>query len=69
MHKMTVSRMHERYAQTVLTFRITYVRTYIHAYIYVCMYMYKECKINYRIVCYFTLYRVSMLQELLHLYF
>ena len=25
MRKMTVSRMHERYAQTVLTFRITYV--------------------------------------------
>ena len=25
MHKVTISRMRERYAQTVLTFRITYV--------------------------------------------
>jgi len=27
MRKVTVSRMRERYAQTVLTFRITYVKT------------------------------------------
>jgi hypothetical protein len=25
MHKVTVSKMHERYVQTVLTFRITHV--------------------------------------------
>ena len=28
MRKMTVSRMRERYAQTVLTFRITYVQVF-----------------------------------------
>ena len=30
MRKLTVSRMRERYAQTVLTFRITYVYTNTH---------------------------------------
>jgi len=29
MRKVTVSRMRERYAQTVLTFRITYVKAFL----------------------------------------
>jgi len=35
MRKVTVSRMRERYAHTVLTFRITCVYIYIYIYIYI----------------------------------
>jgi len=37
MRKGTVWRMRERYVQTVLTFRITYVYIYMYIYIYVCV--------------------------------
>ena len=44
MRKVTVWRMRERYAQTVLTFRITYVYVYmcvcVYVYIYIYIYIY-----------------------------
>ena len=35
MRKVTVSRLRERYAQTVLTLRITHTHTHTHTYIYI----------------------------------
>jgi len=34
MRKVTVSRMRDRYAQTVLTFRIIYIHTHTHTHVY-----------------------------------